>query len=158
VDAWLTTMIGPGTTALDEIAESSVVVSREIQPVTLFSDLALGPGTYYLVLSASTVGVWGGTEHASDAVVTSAPGVMRQNRLLVADFYNGLPDYLYPPDSTFQDFPTSGYGYNLLYDVTSVPEPSLFFLTCGSLIGAIMRTRFKTGTARPAAVFTRRWD
>jgi len=145
VDAWLTTRIGPGTTALDQIAETSVLVSTDMQPVNLFSDLALGPGTYYLVLSASTVGVWGGTEKASDAVVTSAPGVTRDDRLLAANFYNGLPDYLFPPDSTFQDFPTSFYGYNLVYDVTSAPEPSLFFLTCASLIGAVMRTRFKTG-------------
>jgi len=58
-NAYLTTRIGPGTTAMDEIARARFMVPAELPicspsscgaMVTLFSGLTLGPGNYFLTL------------------------------------------------------------------------------------------------------------
>ena len=60
VDAFLTTRTGPGTTSADEIAHTQFTVPSTLPVcspnscgamVTLFSDLTLGPGNYFLTLS-----------------------------------------------------------------------------------------------------------
>jgi hypothetical protein len=63
-DAYLTTRIGPGTTAMDEIAHTRFTVPAELPVcsqtscgamVTLFSGLSLGPGEYFVTLSPSAI-------------------------------------------------------------------------------------------------------
>ena len=63
-DAYLTTRIGPGTTAMGEIAHTRFAVPAELPVcspascgamVTLFSGLSLGPGDYFVTMSADAM-------------------------------------------------------------------------------------------------------
>jgi len=56
--AFLMTQIGTGTTSAEEIATGAVTVKGNPglnNMTTIFSDLSLGPGTYYLVIDPSSV-------------------------------------------------------------------------------------------------------
>lgn len=64
-DAYLTTRIGPGTTAMDEIAHTRFTVPAELPVcspsscggfVTLFSGLSLGPGAYFVTMAPGVIG------------------------------------------------------------------------------------------------------
>ena len=59
--AFLTTKVGPGATAADEIAHATVSLPdffASSHSVTLFSGLDLGPANYYLSIFSSTGGIW----------------------------------------------------------------------------------------------------
>jgi hypothetical protein len=59
--AFLTTKVGPGTTAADEIAHATVTLPdffAASHTVTLFSGLDLAPADYYLSIVSATGGVW----------------------------------------------------------------------------------------------------
>ena len=76
VYAYLTDRVGLGTTEANEIAKSVVYFSPATDPtVQLFSNLSLGPGTYYVTLW-SPVMAGGGWAFATDPSVTLDEGVM----------------------------------------------------------------------------------
>ena len=54
INFYLTTDIGPTATLSDLVAFTSLQVPFELTPETPFSDLNLGPGTYYLILADYT--------------------------------------------------------------------------------------------------------
>jgi hypothetical protein len=59
--AFLTTKVGPGTTAADEIAHATVSLPdffASSHTVTLFTGLDLAPADYYLSIFSATGGVW----------------------------------------------------------------------------------------------------
>jgi hypothetical protein len=59
--AFLTTKVGPGTTAADEIAHATVSLPdffASSHTVTLFTGLDLAPADYYLSIVSSTGGIW----------------------------------------------------------------------------------------------------
>jgi hypothetical protein len=76
VSAYLTTAVGPGTTSSSEIASVDLSVSPPAftpTSVTVFSNLALPPGTYYLTLaSRGSNPIWFGD---FSPVATTAEGV-----------------------------------------------------------------------------------
>jgi hypothetical protein len=130
VTAYLTSEIGPGTTLADQIATATVAVPGfGFTFTTLFSDLTLGPGNYFLTLAATdptnggTV-AWGYTTTPADAEVVADTGVAR-----LGDYRtSGIPDLAYPPASGFIGDP-SWNGLQVTGDaVSQVPEPSTFLL------------------------------
>jgi hypothetical protein len=56
VTGYLTTALGPGTTAADLVAEGTVDVVADADPqpmITILTGLTLGPGTYYFTLKGA---------------------------------------------------------------------------------------------------------
>jgi hypothetical protein len=127
VTAYLTSQIGSGTTLADEVATATIAVPGfGYTYTTLFSNLTLGPGNYFLTLAAtdptnSGTAAWGG--FGSQGHVSTDIGVTWQGDYRVA----GVPNLSYPPASEFGTDP-SLYGLEITGDpVTStVPEPSIF--------------------------------
>jgi hypothetical protein len=94
-NAYLTTHIGPGTTTAQQIGAAVPISLSNTTPapVTLFSGLTLGPGTYYLTIERQSNLAW---ECCGTSVVTvTAPGVTANSDYLV-----GTID-TYRPASTF---------------------------------------------------------
>jgi len=119
--AYLTTAVGPGTTAANEAgAPDNFTFSNSQQDVQLFSGLDLGPGTYYLTLYGS--GGWGLAQNPSTRTVTEDPGA-------------ALGQPYYSDDLTFPTFiPAADYANIidccLAFAVygTPVPEPNQLWL------------------------------
>jgi hypothetical protein len=111
--AYLTTRIGPGTTAMDEIAHTRVTVPTELPVcspggscgamVTLFSDLRLGPGTYFVTLSPDATSPPSsgavGWFPALNPTVVAASGVSEGASLITSAVA------AYPPASAFGGYP-----------------------------------------------------
>jgi hypothetical protein len=107
-DAYLTTRIGPGTTAMDEIGHTRFTVPAELPVcspnscgaiVTLFSGLTLGPGNYFVTISpnatsSGTVG-WFPTITPTVLVDTGVSEGASLRAFAVAS---------YPPASSFEHY------------------------------------------------------
>ena len=138
--AYLMTKIGSQATQADEIARTDFRFPSVTGPVTLFSDLTLGPGTYFLVLgSMASSGQIGGFRDAFDCGSTcsfSPPAVITETGVM------RHPDYLavsgtvaaYTPASVFQqgigmhgdpfmEFTVSSESFDPV-TIASVPEPA----------------------------------
>jgi hypothetical protein len=137
--AYLTTQIGPGTTTASEIARDNVSFPSSVSPVTLFSNLTLLAGTYYLVLSSPISQSGGGWRDAYDCgsicsyptpTITLDLGVVRNTDFLAA---GGSVD-AYAPASGFH----VGGGIHgdpfLQYSVVAAPEPAIFVIVGSGLL------------------------
>ena len=134
--AYLMTKIGPQTTRANEIARTDFRFPEVTKQVTLFSDLTLAPGTYYLVLgSMASSGLIGGVRDAFDCgttcsfsppTVTAGSGVTRHADYLAVSGSVAA----YTPASAFQqgigmhgdpflEFTVSSDSVT----IASVPEP-----------------------------------
>ena len=142
VFAYLMNQIGPGTTALaNQIASATITPVTGFETDTLFSGLALSPGTYYLVLTGTFATLPAPNWFQSDtAVVTTDTGVTRGAEE-VASLGGGV-NTGYVPASTFA---VQGCGtpasctVNLLVSVTgnsttAAPEPSSLGLVFGGAL------------------------
>jgi len=120
--AFLTNQIGPGTTVANESAQTSFVIPSGGTDTggimtTLFTNINLGPGTYYVTLANSGYG--GGVLYLADpakAIITTAAGAIR-----IGDFgRNGLAyqDQAYPPAS-----PGLSTSSTLVYKISVVGAP-----------------------------------
>ena len=134
-DAYLTTRIGPGTTATDEIAHARFTVPALLPVcapsscgaiVTLFSGLSLGPGDYFLTM---------GPDATSSDIAGWFPALTPFNPIVVEDtgvsdgatFFASIPAS-YAPASAFGPFPEEG-TVAMIFTVTgtaatSTPEPA----------------------------------
>lgn len=136
--AYLSTSIGPGATALD--IQSFSFPGGGAGPVTLFSGLTLGPGTYFLVVAPSD----GQTFVEASWSETSSPAVVSDfgettNGFGVASFIS----LANPPAVDWASVP----DLNLLFSVTgnSVPEPSSGVLLGSALLGlTTLRRHWRT--------------
>ena len=133
-NAYLTTKVGSGTTASDEVASTSFNFPANPTSVVLFTGLTLAAGTYYLTISGvSGTGGWDGTDSPTP---TTAPGVTQNSNYAVGDSSSPLPSY--PPSGQI-----SSAGV-LKYAVvgTSAPEPqSTLLLLLGLFCACISRIR-----------------
>jgi hypothetical protein len=150
VTAYLTDEIGPGTTIVDEVAPTvtfkAVGSFPLFQPtVTLFQNLTLAPGTYYLTLSSdapdfNTPVAWSVASHST--VIDTGQGVTRNRDLTSA----GNSQDPFVPASVFSDLPFDSQA-PLEYAVTgtpvnsTVPEPSPLVL---SALGVVLAVWVKT--------------
>jgi hypothetical protein len=132
--AYLTTRIGPGTTAADEITHDTVAVSGgSYADRNLLSIPVLSPGTYYLTLFSSNIpgAVWAA---ANPPQVILDTGVTR-NLDSFADNLVGYPPanvFISPPPIGSEDFQFSVTG-------TAIPEPSTTTLVGATLLTLLLK-------------------
>lgn len=137
--AYLTNAIGPGTTPAAEVAPpenfTAPVASTAFGPVpltVLFSSLNLGPGTYYLVLSApfqnQTFGSPLSWQIPTDPVITTAASATNGSAFEANTSVSTVNPF--PPASSFL------ITEQPMFDVTSVPEPttSILLISVAALI------------------------
>lgn len=110
--AYLTTKIGAGTTASDEVAVASFAFPESGADVTLFSGLILPAGTYYLTLVAAQ----GGNSWLGGDAVNPPPTVTGNGVILNGQSYASLIE-TYPPGSTFT---ASANTSHLLFSVDGI--------------------------------------
>jgi hypothetical protein len=132
--AFLTTAIGPGTTAANEIAHVTVPLPAfslgVLNTVTLFNGLDLPAAHYYLILT-SAAGIW----QTSDFVSWTRSGIPCLNPPVCEVTVPGFPNFqsfgsggaAYAPAQVFTGF-TFGFGvmhYSVdgLLDGTQPPSP-----------------------------------
>lgn len=151
--AYLLNSIGYGTSTYNEIARAEFTAdSFQSSWVDLFGeDLSLPVGTYFLVLAplqfpdgnSDTRMLWNTT---FSPAVTTDPDVWQGDITGDVQWYATQtfdPDYL--PASTFNASQLTTDG-NLLFEVTSVPEPSsMWLLLAGITMLACFRRRRRTG-------------
>lgn len=87
--AYLTTRTGPGTTSADQVAVASFSFPINPSPIVLFSNLTLGPGTYYLIVAGAT-NYWSDWFGSSGANVTLDEGVTHNGNF----YFNAAATYL----------------------------------------------------------------
>ena len=131
--AYLMTQVGPGTTTAEELANTPFsVTGAPFNPtlVTLFTGLTLGPGSYFLVLSAPADQTAGWDFAVFPSTPQTAPGVT-----LTATNLSGI-EAAYPPATSFTDTFDNILQFSVVGDVASeVPEPgSLALLLIGGLL------------------------
>jgi hypothetical protein len=138
--AYLMSQIGPGTTAADEVtAPDSFSLPYGPSGLTqLFTNLTLGPGTYYLVIDPTSNFAW---DQDSIPNQTLAPGVTQ------------LPDKLgsnsiaaFAPATSFTSQQTDTNLFSVTGTLSStatspVPEPSMAVLLAIGLGGVSMLKR-----------------
>ena len=164
--AFLTTKVGPGTTAADEIAHATVTLPdffASSHTVTLFSGLDLAPANYYLSIVSATGGIWWMSD-ASQAQTTLFPCNDVPCPVTIGAGNPAFPNWqmftvapnAYAPASVWTPF-TFGLGEyhfavsgRLADDVptdpptdppTPVPEPATLTLTLVGLVAAAVRRR-----------------
>lgn len=148
-DAYLTNLLGPGTTAAaNQIASTNFTVPATLPVcspfgncgamVTLFSGLTLGPGTYYLTLGTAVplspprVGWF----PAPTPTIVLDSGVT-----LGPSLFSDAPDLGYPPASNF-NIPEFPFIVEIIGTPAAVPEPGAASLVAlGLALGAWLRAR-----------------
>lgn len=131
--AWLTTEIGPTATAATQVVMASValhtaktVMSSEPANTLVFSNLDLGSGTYYLVISVQDLSEsgWWGTYNNGSLPVTDT-GVTLGTSFMGT--YQSYPAY-----GPAADLIPAERGISWIYSVTGtpavVPEPAAWLL------------------------------
>jgi hypothetical protein len=130
--AYLTNAIGPQTTASAVLAFTSFTApfdnpSEVVSPLTvLFSSLTLGPGTYYLVISAPFRDETDGSpltwQIPENPIISMAPSATLDFSVLANTFFSTVDAF--PPASAFLLDPVD----HPLFDVVSTPEPQAIWL------------------------------
>ena len=128
-DAYLTTQIGPGTTAADEIAHARFTVPAELPVcsssscgamVTLFSGLSLGPGNYFVTMGPDPMSIG----EAVGWFPALNPTILLDTGASVGNSFIASAVASYPPGSAFE---TVDVAMNLTVTGTaaaSIPEPT----------------------------------
>jgi hypothetical protein len=138
--AYLTTAIGAGTTSTSEVAAPFGFSVNSVlpRPLTLFSNLTLAAGTYYLVLAeSSSVNpfVWSGDGNANDAI--TGPGVT-----LGSNYTTPGGTFDYAPGRVFS---ATNLGLQVLIAgdpaSVSVPEPAALAVLGSALAGLMFARR-----------------
>ena len=165
VQAFLTTAVGPGTSAAQQIAHSFLTVNPSGSTPAdhrLFEGLELGPGTYYLTLVGGTPSrSW---QYGWDASTTNGPVMTASGVTFLgsysSNFTNGM-NADYAPASQFRPLEYSPALYDLLFSVTGdfaptspAPEPAALslLLSGGVLLWCARRSRQQNSRSQSAPV------
>ena len=144
VAGFLTDKVGPGTTALNELASTVAVpyAPGHVGALTIFSGLTLGPGNYNVTLRGITGFAQLYMSVYDPPTVVVAPGIS-----LLEDGFYCCTAFGYGPELPLPELA----GFPAAFEVTgdlaqgaAVPEPSTMVLCLGGLIvlvGARMRRR-----------------
>jgi hypothetical protein len=117
--AYLTTMMGPGTTTADQIATTTFTASATGSIISLFSGLNLSPNTYYLLIYADP-GTQIGWDETNSPVRTFGTGVSLNFPVADGESSEVVGAYApYLPDSAL----LFGFQVDMLVDITAAPEP-----------------------------------
>jgi hypothetical protein len=149
VHFYLTTDIGPTATLSDLVAFTAVDVPFALTSVTPFSDLDLGPGTYYLIAADYSDPTntlygpdWNYYSTQNNSGITMASGLT----LNAPEFAGSLGPYAPAASFQFNGYETYAYQGVMTIDgtiipvTTSVPEPySSSLLGCGLLALGVFR-------------------
>jgi hypothetical protein len=145
ITAYLMNQIGPGTTVANQIATTTFTPTTAPETDTLFTNLSLPAGTYYLVVTGNSSNNQGwAANNTSDTLeegstVTSAyTGVVN----VIPGNSHGTPN-AYAPASSFYNTTSeiTEFGESIL--VSTAPEPTTLALVGISLfaLGAFSRRR-----------------
>jgi hypothetical protein len=162
--AFLTTRIGPGTTAADEVARATVALPDFFAPshtVTLFTGLNLAPAHYYLTIVSSPVtsGIWRTSDSTQAQTVLFPCDGAPPCPVIIPGFPNWqmftVQPNAYAPASVWTPFHFSAGEMRFSVDGTlvreapptdpppppSVPEPGTLMLTLGGLAAGARKLR-----------------
>jgi hypothetical protein len=150
VNAFLTTQVGPGTTAAHEVASSSTQFSTAASGLlppytfttaTLFSGLSLSAGSYFLTVQPVSGTAFWVSSPSSSAVITAS------GASLTSSFLSAFADQAYFPANTFGgvgDVSGPHLWFSVSGDLAStgdaVPEPATLALL-GSGLAAVAAAR-----------------
>jgi len=125
--AYLTTQIGPTTTAADLLAIAPFTANSTTGPewVGLFSGLTLEPGTYFLTLGSLEGAFCGGWGNTFSPNIVTALGVTYNGSYFTTNAMAGF-NLTFPPGSTFDSFET--FGLNPLQFQVIMPQASTLLL------------------------------
>ncbi len=155
INFYLTTALGATATLDDLVAFTSVEVPFALTPVTPFSDLDLGPGTYYLILADYTpdnTGVNGPDwNYYAGTNIDTAPGLT----LSPMEGAFSLGPFAPAADFTPVEIAVQGtlsFTGTIVPATTPAPEPSsVLMFTLGLLAFGLVRIR----SGRPVRVLRR---
>lgn len=148
---YLTNNIGPGTTIANQIAVDQVFgLTSTFAPVTLFSNLSIGPGSYYVVMVPTSASSGGGGWSSSPEGVASVPPVIVGPG--VTDLGGGGSTSLaiYAPASVLccGGFSTPNNVYaTITGNQISVPEPVSIAILATGVAGLALARRRKQNSA-----------
>jgi hypothetical protein len=135
--AYLTTSLGPG--AANFVAPVSFVVpatQTTAAPVTLFTNLTLTPGTYYLTISNADSNNLGWNFVQGGGTPTTGPGVTLNGAGMIDVQDNAAPGSYSPPASpTFVPAFAGGSNFVLLFSVTATAATGVPSLSGMALLG-----------------------
>jgi hypothetical protein len=160
--AFLTTRIGPGTTAADEVARATVALPDFFAPnntVTLFTGLNLAPANYYLTIVAAA-GIWRTSDSTQAQIVGFPCGDLPTCPVTIPGFPNWqmftVQPNPYAPASVWTPFHFSAGEMHFAVDgtlvgeepptdptdpPTPVPEPGTMMLTLAGLAAGARKLR-----------------
>ena len=160
--AFLTTRIGPGTTAADEVARATVALPDFFAPshtVTLFTGLTLAPAHYYLTIVSSPAagGVWWTSDSTQAQTVLYPCDGAPPCPVTIPGFPNWqmftVSPNAYAPASVWTPFHFSAGEMHFAVDGTllqeapptdppaAVPEPATLTLTLAGLAAGARKLR-----------------
>jgi hypothetical protein len=151
--AYLLDAIGPGTTPASEVvppenftAPIANTNAGQVPLTVLFSGLTLGPGTYYLVLSAPSETVTGVTgspltwQVPTDPVTTTAPSASIGSAFEANTVNSTVSPF--PPASSFLTTEAP------IFEVIAIPEPKTSALVLMSIAAMILYRNWSNRATR----------
>lgn len=146
--AYLMTQVGPGTTAAEQMAVASFTFPNSTGgAITLFQNLSLGPGSYYLVLYSTDPVGGGWLVSTSNPTLTTAAGVtiggsgyFYDPGTLKGPFFPYAPSVPFTATQSNEQFVFDVEGQAA--GVSSAPEPSsIGFLAAAGLLAGFVKVR-----------------
>ena len=130
--AFVTTQIGPGTTSAAEIAHTTFASAGT---TTLFGNLALAAGTYYVVLATASPTPPQGITYSETPTIDAAPGVSNGTH------YVAFGTDAYAPSSGFFPYNLGTFHYSVT--TAAVPEPATSVLLAATVPALVLCARLR---------------